>query len=102
MLRMSLIRRHRLMQGLKRLAAEATFHHAAPAGAGEEIAATELQTRIDEMVIRTALQAIEGLNIDGRPATVESLLENGPESLAREIADAIAEETSLGETERKN
>jgi hypothetical protein len=101
-LRMSLIRRHRLMQELKHLASEETFHRAALADTDGEISAAELQTRIDEMVIRTALRAIEGLNIDRQPATVENLLENGPETLTREIAEAIAEETSLGETERKN
>lgn len=101
-LRMSLIRRHRLMHELKRLASEETFHRAALADTDGEISAAELQTRIDEMVIRTALRAIEGLNIDRQSATVESLLENGPESLAREIAEAIAEETSLEKTERKN
>ena len=45
---------------------------------------------------------LEGLRIDGEAATVESLIESGPENLAREIAEAIAEESSLNEDERKN
>lgn len=101
-LRMSLIRRHRLMQELKSLASEEAFHRAAPQEAGSEISAAELQTRIDEMVIRTALLGIKGLSINGQPATVESLIDSGPESLAREIAEAIAEESFLNEDERKN
>jgi hypothetical protein len=100
--RMSLLRRHRLMHALRPLATEEAFHRAAPDDAGSEITAKELQTRIDEMVIRTALLQIKGLNIDGEPATVESMIEGGPESLAREIAEAIVEESSLNEDERKN
>ena len=101
-LRMSLIRRHRLMQELKSLASEEAFHRAAPQEEGGEISAAELQTRIDEMVIRTALLGIKGLSIDGHPATVESIINSGPESLAREIAEAVAEESFLHEDERKN
>jgi hypothetical protein len=101
-LRMSLIRRHRLMQELKGTASEEAFHRAAPEEAGSEISAAELQAHIDEMVIRTALLEIKGLSIDGQPATVESLIESGPESLAHEIAEAIADESSLKEDERKN
>jgi len=100
--RMSLIRRHRLMQELKSLASEEAFHRAAPEEAGSEISAEEVQTRIDEVVIRKALMAIQGLSIDGQPATVESLIESGPESLAQEITEAIADESALSENERKN
>jgi hypothetical protein len=99
---MSLIRRHRMMQELKSLASEEAFHRAAQEEAGSEISAAEVQARIDELVIRTALIEIKGLNIDGQPATAESLMENGPEGLAREIAEAIAEESALNENERKN
>jgi hypothetical protein len=99
---MSLIRRHRMMQELKSLASEEAFHRAAPEEAGSEISAAAAQARIDELVIRTALIEIKGLSIDGQPATVESLMKDGPESLAREIAEAIAEESSLNEIERKN
>ncbi len=101
-LRMSLLRRHRLMQELKSVTAEEAFHAAAPEEPDSEVTARDLQTRIDEMVIRTGLLKIKGLSIDGRRATVDSLIERGPESLAREIAEAIAEESSLTEYERKH
>jgi hypothetical protein len=101
-LRMSLLRRHRLMGELRTLATEEAFHRAAPADTHSAISANELQTCIDEMVIRTALLEIRGLRIDGQQATVDSLLESGPENLAREIAEAIAEESSLDDNERKN
>lgn len=101
MLRMSLLRRHRLLLELKGLAAEQRFH-AVQEGIESELAAAELRGRIDEKVIRAALVHIEGLSIGGAPATVESLLESGPEDLAYEIAEAIADESFLNEEERKN
>ncbi len=100
-LRMSLLRRHRLVQELKELAAEQRFH-AAQEGLESELAAAELRGRIDERVIRAALVQIEGLRIGGKRATVESLLEDGPEELAYEIAAGIADESFLNEEERKN
>lgn len=100
-LRMSLLRRHRLLLELRGLAAEQRFH-AAQGGIESELAAAELRGRIDEMTIRAALLQIEGLNIGGEPATVESLLESGPEDLAYEIAEAIADESFLNAEERKN
>ena len=100
-LRMSLLRRHRLLLELKDLAAEQRFH-AAQEGMENEIAAAELRGRIDEKAIRAALVQIAGLSIGGEPATVESLLESGPEDLAYEIAEAIADESFLNEEERKN
>lgn len=101
LLRMSLMRRHRLMQELKNSVPEEAFHRA-QGGVGNDISAVELQARIDERVIRTALLSIEGLDIDGSAATVDSLIESGPEGLAREIAEAIADESSLGAEQRKN
>jgi len=100
-LRMSLLRRHRLMQELTALAAKQQFHAAGPAPQ-DEIAAAELRGRIDQQLIRSALTEIEGLSIDGEPASVESLLEAGPEDLANEIAEAITGESFLSEDERKN
>jgi hypothetical protein len=100
-LRMSLLRRHRLLLELKDLAAEQRFH-AVQEGVASELAAAELRGRIDEKAIRAGLVQIEGLSIGGEPATVESLLESGPEDLAYEIAAAIADESFLNEEERKN
>jgi hypothetical protein len=90
------------MQELKSLASEEAFHRAAPQEAGSEISAAELQARIDVIVIRTAVLEIKGLSIDGQPASVEKLLDSGPASLAREIAEVVAEESFLNEDERKN
>lgn len=100
-LRMSLLRRHRLMQELIVLVAKQQFH-AAKDDPENEMAAAELRRRIDQRVIRSALIEVEGLSINGRPATVESLLEEGSEELANEIAEAITSESFLSEEERKN
>ena len=96
--RMSLARRHRLLLELRRLEAERAFHEAGESAA----AAAEIESELREMAIRAGLLAIEGLVIDGAPATVESLIARGPESLAAEIAEAVAAESALSETERKN
>ena len=89
------------MQDLKGLSAQQEFH-AAKEDVESEIAIAELRARIDERVIRAALIQIEGMTIDGEPANTENLLESGPEDLAHEIAQAVANESFLSEDERKN
>ena len=46
------------------------------------------------------LERIEGLEIDGQPATLESLIEAGPPQLYHEVADAIRKEAGLTEEEQ--
>jgi hypothetical protein len=48
------------------------------------------------------LQAVEGLELDGAPATPESLAGSGPEELFREAVAAVRAEAGLSEAERKN
>ena len=48
------------------------------------------------------LSEIQGLAIDGVPATPESLIEKGPESLCNEIASAILASLHLSDEESKN
>jgi hypothetical protein len=98
---MSLLRRHRLMLQLKQLAAERAFH-AAGNGVWDEISCAELHARIQTTAIRCGLAELEGLSIDGQLASIESLLERGPESLCTEIAEAIADENTVSSDERKN
>jgi len=45
---------------------------------------------------------IEGLDIDGAPASVDSLLASGPEPLVLEILRRIKADAGLDESERKN
>jgi hypothetical protein len=74
-------------------------------------AGTELQERIeagiltyevDAMYLRWGLVSLEGLMIDGAPATSEQLLDSGPETLTQEIVAAIKAQCGLSEAERKN
>jgi hypothetical protein len=61
-----------------------------------------LATELDILIVRWGLLSIEGLRIDGDPATVETLIERGPESITREVAGRIRCECGLSEDERKN
>jgi hypothetical protein len=54
------------------------------------------------MYVHWGLASIEGLIIDGEPATAAKLLEKGPEDVAREVVSAIKEQCGLNEAERKN
>jgi hypothetical protein len=57
---------------------------------------------VDRVYLRCGLMAIEGLEVDGTPASAESLFEAGPDDLTREILTAIKAEWGLSEEERKN
>lgn len=74
--------------------------------AGEEVdgklAAAIARAEIDRLYLEWGLIAVDGLTIDGDPATEQQLLERGPESLCREIVDAIRHECGLTEQDRKN
>lgn len=45
---------------------------------------------------------VQSLRINGRPASVQDLIDHGPEDLCEEIASTIQSELSLSEEERKN
>jgi hypothetical protein len=68
----------------------------------DQIRSKELITAIDAIYIRWALIKIDDLLIDDQPADCELLIEKGPESLCREIAESIREECFLSGEERKN
>src|ERR1022692_2203436 len=48
-----------------------------------------LSAEIDAIHLRWGLAAIDGLEIDGAPATADSLIDAGPEELVREILAAV-------------
>jgi hypothetical protein len=74
--------------------------------AGNEVvdtaSAAAAQARIDELYVRWGLDSVEGIDIDGEPASTESLLSRGPNRLAVEIAELVRAEIFLSEEERKN
>jgi hypothetical protein len=64
----------------------------------------DMQDVIDDQItpvwVRGLLVSIDGLTINGEPATVEALIEEGPRDLYREIAGVIGKEVGLTEKER--
>ncbi len=77
-------------------------HQSAGETPGDQMRATALATELTTLYLSWGLEAIEGLLIDGRAATSDSLLESGPEELCDEVAAAIRRECGLTEEERKN
>ena len=78
---------------------------------GEDIAGMAYEDRLAVLIARgeidclhasCGLLEVEGLLIDGEPATPASLIERGPEPLFREIVAAVRHEFALEEEERKN
>jgi hypothetical protein len=70
--------------------------------AREKIEAAVLAGEVDRTYLEWGLEEIQGLTIDGEPATPTSLIERGPMELAAEILGRIKEECSLTEAARKN
>jgi hypothetical protein len=68
----------------------------------EKIEAGILAQEIDAMYLRWGLVSVDGLIIDGEVATIDQLLERGPEELTQEILAAIRKQCGLSEAERKN
>jgi hypothetical protein len=57
---------------------------------------------VEKLYLEWAVSDIEGLKIDGAPATVELLIERGPDVLANEMIEAIRSQLELSDAERKN
>ncbi len=55
-----------------------------------------------KVYLEWGVSEVEGLNIDGSPATLQDLIDHGPEDLCEEMASTIRSELSLSEEERKN
>ena len=60
-----------------------------------------LSAEVDRLYIRWGLKEVDGLVIDGLPATPESLLAVGPEELVQEALAFIRSECGLDEAEKK-
>ena len=99
--RMSFGRRMELFRRIREIAANLEYLEAS-ADFREQVEATLLEQEIDGLYLRWGLVGIDGLAIDGEPATIELLFERGPEPLAREIVASIKAECGLSDAERKN
>jgi hypothetical protein len=100
-LRMTFGRRIELMRRVRDLAARLEYFEAGR-DAKNGMEASLLGAEIDQLYIRWGLAEIRGLELDGEPATPESLIERGPEDLLLEALEAIKAECGLTENERKN
>lgn len=99
--RMTFGRRIELMRHVRDLAARLEYFEAGR-DAKNGMEASLLGAEIDRLYIRWGLDEIRGLEIDGAPATAESLIESGPEELFLEALAAVMSECGLVENERKN
>jgi len=99
--RMTFGRRIELMRHVRELAARLEYFEAGR-DAKNGMEASLLGAEIDRLYIRWGLEEIRGLEIDGVPATAESLIESGPEDLFLEALAAVMAECGLLENERKN
>jgi hypothetical protein len=99
--RLSLTRRMDLIRLIRETGEKLAFHLAGDSVV-DAAQAAEIQARMDALYIRWGLEEITGITIDGEPVSLDNLLERGPDTLAREIVDAVKGELFLDEDERKN
>ncbi|MEK7406856.1 MAG: hypothetical protein AAB225_17405 [Acidobacteriota bacterium] len=99
--RVSFGRRIELIRQVRELAGKVEFLEAG-SDPREKIEASLLASEIDRLYLLWGLVKVEGLDVDGEPATPESLAASGPEALCGEILAAIKAEFGLNEDERKN
>jgi hypothetical protein len=98
--RVSLAQRLQLNQRVRELTLRHEFLKAGPAVDQLEAAWADLLVR--KLYVEWGLAGLEGLSIDGEAATVELLIDKGPEALLEEVVSAIQDEIGLSEEERKN
>lgn len=99
--KMSFARRMDLMRRVRELARKAEFLEAGKE-VGERMDAALLNAQIDSLYLVWGLREVNGLDLDGKPATPESLADSGPEELFREALAAVRAATGLSAAERKN
>jgi hypothetical protein len=98
--KMSFGRRVELTRRLREIAQKVEFLEAGDAK--EKIDAALLTSEIDRLYALWGIREVRGLELDGEPATPESLAESGPEDVFREAVAAVKAECGLTEAERKN
>jgi hypothetical protein len=99
--KMSFARRMELTRRIRDLAERVEFLNAGESPKAKMDAAL-LSAEIDRIYVLWGLTEVGGLELDGTPATPESLVSRGPEKLFREALAAVKAECGLSEDERKN
>jgi hypothetical protein len=98
--RVSLSQRIKLTKKARELSIRHEFLKAGDTSDQLEASLADLLVR--KLYIEWGLAELTGLRVDREPATVELLIEKGPEALADEIVAAIRGQLGLSEEERKN
>lgn len=99
--RVSVARRLELLRKIRELAAKTEFYQAG-AQLEDKLEASIASSEIESLYVTWGVMNIDGLLIDGDPATPESLVARGPESLLHEAATLVRAQLGLTEDERKN
>jgi len=94
-------RRIELLRLIRDLAAKAEFLDAGNS-TDEKLEGALLSAQIDRLYLSWGIVKIEGLDIDGCPATPELLASAGPEVLFQEAVTAVKRQCGLSDEERKN
>ena len=100
--RMSFGRRLELTRKIKKRLGRLEFLSAGEQGPTDEAEAAMLTGEIDREYGTWGLAAVDGLEIDGEPATPQDVIEKGPEPLVAEVLEAVYREAGLSEDELKN
>lgn len=68
----------------------------------DQVEASLSDLLVKRLYLEWGLAELSGLTIDGERATVNILIEKGPDALSNEIIDRIKADLELSEEERKN
>ncbi|MCS6954152.1 MAG: hypothetical protein RMK57_16230 [Bryobacterales bacterium] len=98
---MSFERRIELARRIRELTRQAEYLEAGKAPE-EKIGAALLAAEAERVYFQWGVIQVDGLLVDGKPATPSSLLAAGPEELVREAIALVKAECGLTEEERKN
>lgn len=99
--RVSLALRAEITRRVRKLLSELEYREGGD-GLEDRLVAAMVAAQVDLTYLDWGLARIEGLEIDGQTATIQTLLERGPEALSREIAKVIRDRCHVTEPERKN
>lgn len=99
--RVSLALRAEITRRVKKLLTELEYREAGE-GLDDRLSAALVAAQVDLAYLEWGLARVQGLEIDGQAATIQTLLERGPEALSREIAKTIRDRCRVTEPERKN
>ncbi len=99
--RISVARRIELARRIREIGRRVEFLEAGQ-DAREKLEAAVLSAEIDCVYLEWGLVEVQGLEIDGEPATPALLIEKGPMELSSEILARIKAECGLSGEERKN